>query len=106
MEKLIQYDWPGNIRELRNTVEYAFVLCSSKSIGAEHLPSKITNRLMACPENPSTPAVDQKEKAALVELLRKTGGNQSEAARRLGVSRITIWKRMKKYGIDLKKEAI
>jgi PAS domain S-box-containing protein len=104
MEKLVQYTWPGNVRELRNSIEYAFVLCSSGGIDAQHLPPKV---LMATPVC-EMPAVGQPmlndERLQLVEILRQTGGNQSEAARRLGVSRVTVWKRIKRLGIDLKRE--
>jgi transcriptional regulator of acetoin/glycerol metabolism len=49
------------------------------------------------------PSGDLAEKMALVEALKKTNGNQSQAARILGINRVTVWNRMKKYGIDLKK---
>ena len=104
MQMLVNYTWPGNVRELRNTVEYAFVLCPSGGIGARHLPPKINGLPTTCEPAGEAASSGGKDKAALVALLRETGGNQSEAARRLGVSRITVWKRIKKYGIDLKKE--
>jgi len=107
MERLMQYNWPGNVRELRNAVEYAFVLCASGGIGVSHLPQKIvaSSPLCQCPPiSPEIPRRDESQKEALVKALRQTAGNQSEAARLLGVSRITIWKRIKKYGIDLKTE--
>ena len=104
MEKLVQYPWPGNVRELRNTIEYAFVLCAGGGIDARHLPPKI---LKAVPEEHlpavGVPAVDH-EKDALIDILRRAGGNQSKAARMLGVSRVTVWKRIKRLGIDVKKE--
>jgi two-component system response regulator HydG len=104
MEKLVQYTWPGNVRELRNTIEYAFVLCASGGIDAQHLPPKLLSHVPVAQEAAlRLPSLDR-EKAVLIELLHQTGGNQSEAARRLGVSRITIWKRIKRLGIDLTKE--
>jgi len=105
MEMLLVYDWPGNVRELRNSVEYAFVLCSSGGIDLRHLPPKIaTGADPIC--DPSSLGIansistDAKGREALLKVLRETGGNRSEAARRLGVSRVTVWKRMKKYGIQ------
>jgi len=99
MEILSSYSWPGNVRELRNTIEYAFVLCSGGAIGRQHLPPKILKSTGA-----SKPAVcyqnDSDEREKFLKVLQQAGGNQSEAARILGVSRVTIWKRMKKYGID------
>ncbi len=103
METLIAYPWPGNVRELRNTVEYAFVLCNSGGITVSHLPPKITgSRPDQCP--PPAPAPedvrDRAEREELLRVLSETGGNRTETARRLGVSRVTVWKRMKKYGIQ------
>lgn len=104
MEKLAYYDWPGNVRELRNAIEYAFVLCPSGGIDMRHLPPKISESGAECPPPDCVPDRHQEEKQALLEVLRKTGGNQSEAGRILGVSRVTIWKRIKKYGIDVQRE--
>jgi transcriptional regulator with GAF, ATPase, and Fis domain len=115
MRLMVAYPWPGNIRELRNSVEYAFVLARGKSIGAEHLPEKIVshrpgdkNPLKQRQSGGSThPAravvnVGVSEKEALVDALQQADGNQTRAAKILGVSRITVWKRIKKYGIQLK----
>jgi transcriptional regulator of acetoin/glycerol metabolism len=105
------YDWPGNVRELRNAIEYAFVLCHSGAIGSQHLPPKVvcenTCAPLAAPavapaSRPSAPGDSPRK--ALLDALRESGGNQSAAARRLGVSRVTVWKRIKKYAIDLKRE--
>ncbi len=104
MEVLSRYHWPGNVRELRNAIEYAFVLCPSGGIGKQHLPPKVIGSDPECPP----PSVDSRgsgtDKETLIRVLRQTGGNQSEAGRILGVSRVTIWKRIKKFGIDVKKE--
>jgi two-component system response regulator HydG len=104
MEILSSYPWPGNVRELRNAIEYAFVLCSGGAIGKQHLPPKIVKATEAF----SKPAIcypdDSGEREKFLKVLQQAGGNQSEAARILGVSRVTIWKRMKKYGIDPNKD--
>ncbi len=98
MEKLMGYPWPGNVRELRNIIEYAFVLCYGEWIGTEHLPGKILiEPVMDC----RGPVETRIERDKLLRVLRQVSGNQSEAARILDVSRVTIWKRIKKYGIDL-----
>jgi PAS domain S-box-containing protein len=103
MERLLIYAWPGNVRELRNAIEYAFVLCPAGDIDVQHLPPKITQISTVCEPTFDTPPIDQLERERLTRILRQTGGNQSEAARLLGVSRVTVWKRIKKYAIDLKK---
>lgn len=106
MEKLTLYDWPGNVRELRNAIEYAFVLCPGGTMTINHLPPKIIDKKNGAPfwrKIDSKPESDAPKRQQLIDILRRTNGNQSEAARQLGVSRVTIWKRIKKYGIDLSK---
>lgn len=101
LEKMTAYGWPGNIRELRNAIEYAFVLCPDGDIGLGHLPPKIagTPNVASCPPPDQQPGTQEK-KTALLKALRQTRGNRTEAARMLGVSRVTVWKQMKKFGID------
>ncbi len=107
MRLMVVYPWPGNIRELRNSVEYAFVLARGKSIRPEHLPEKIsrTTGKIDAPQpvfaQDTTIIAGAYEKQDLIEALRKADGNQTQAAQILGVSRITVWKRIKKYGIKL-----
>lgn len=106
IEKITAYQWPGNVRELRNAIEYAFVLCSSGGIGVNHLPPKIAGTSLECVEPGTETDHPEKEKAsakkaALIEALRQTHGNRSETARLLGVSRVTVWKQIKRFKIDL-----
>lgn len=103
IEALTAYSWPGNVRELRNTIEYAFVLCKGEMLGLEHLPAKITGAQARMPRK-DLDAVAMLERDVLLQALHESGGNQSKAAHILGVSRVTVWKRMKRYGIDLKKK--
>ena len=101
MEKMTAYAWPGNVRELRNAIEYAFVLCSSGGIDVQHLPPKIAGAEMECAEPPNLKqSADSRKREALVRALKQAGGNRSEAARILGVSRVTVWKQIKKFQID------
>lgn len=99
--RLTSYTWPGNVRELRNAIEYALVLCPGGEIGAHHLPHKIAPA-RDCP--PPAESLKVRERDELVQVLRQVGGNQSAAARQLGVSRVTVWKRMKKHHIDLTRD--
>ena len=101
---LLDHPWPGNVRELKGALEYAFVVAEAGLITPLHLPPKLSSRAVS----PKTPpeagaAPDSDEKTALVDALRQARGNQSQAAALLGVSRVTIWHRMKKYGIDVHK---
>ncbi|MFH0728165.1 MAG: sigma 54-interacting transcriptional regulator [Pseudomonadota bacterium] len=101
MSLLLSHTWPGNVRELRNAIEYAFVLCPGGYIDVTHMPPKISgaggNAVCFIPPNGDF----REEKARLEQVLRQVGWNQSEAGRLLGVSRVTVWKRIKKYGIRL-----
>jgi two-component system, NtrC family, response regulator HydG len=108
MDSLMAYRWPGNVRELLNAIEYAVVLCPGGEIEPENLPP----RLIA-PGSISLPTVtagsqtnlkrhDERQRQELLDALKACGGNQSEAARRLGVSRVTIWNRCKRLGVNPK----
>lgn len=100
MEALMNYDWPGNVRELRSVFEYAFVTCQESVIQPLHLPVTILQGPGTRPvsENPAVYFKDSK-KQELIEALKRSKGNQSEAARILGVSRVTVWNRMRQFGI-------
>ena len=105
LELLYDYHWPGNVRELRNTIEYAFVLCPGNWIGKEHLPPKLaTGKTKTLPKSGKRSAFRDNGRVELINILRQVNGNQSEAARMLGVSRVTVWKRIKKYNIDIQSE--
>ena len=105
LDFMIQYPWPGNVRELKSTLEYAFVACQGSMIGPEHLPPNILN--MENPHKTSEPSsvgLDEIKKRRLIDALRQSGGNQSEAARMLGISRTSVWNQIKKYGIKPARE--
>ena len=104
MEKLMTHSWPGNVRELRNAIEYAFVLCDGGWIEAGHLPVKIGHPETRASKIFPEPPLNSQEREQLIRILRQVSGNQSEAARILEFSRVTIWKRIRKYGIDVHSE--
>jgi PAS domain S-box-containing protein len=111
MDRFTGYDWPGNVREFKSALEYAFVIGDAGLIDLDHLPPKLQAPSTGSrgPEgatgNPSevSGSKGELEREALVRALREAGGNQSQAARILGVSRVTVWNRMRRHGIDLKK---
>ena len=100
---LENYDWPGNVRELINAIEYAFVLCPGDEIKPEHLPVTLTgnSRPLSVGESNLGMQVKGDDRGRMIEALKRTGGNKSEAARLLGISRVTLWKRLKKYEIQV-----
>ena len=97
----MDYGWPGNARELKSTLAYAFVIADAGQVKREHLPPQFTPGFGGAGGGLGEGRVAG-EKAALLEALRQTGGNQTQAARLLGINRVTVWHRMRKYGIDLK----
>jgi PAS domain S-box-containing protein len=99
MEKMMAYSWPGNVRELRNAIEYAFVLCSGGEISLQHLPGRVASGVEEARKSDANPELTRREKKELEALLKEVRWNRSEAARRLKVSRVTLWKRIKKYGL-------
>jgi two-component system, NtrC family, response regulator HydG len=103
MDRVMAYHWPGNVRELKSALDYAFVLAEKGLIEPDHLPPLVEKNdgLDAAPDGPDVRNPGEKE--SLIRALRQTNGNQSQAARILGINRVTVWNRMKKYGIDLKK---
>lgn len=100
MDALVNYGWPGNVRELKGAFEYAFVTCQETMIKPHHLPLNILNKKKSLKVS-QQPSLNREEikKIELIETLKKTNGNQSEAARILGVTRVTIWNRMKRFDI-------
>lgn len=110
MQWLMAYEWPGNIRELENVMERALSLCSGSSIKPEHLPESMVHvqerpapasPVQLSPGDPLQLAVFNAEKEQLVEALRRTGGNRTQAAALLNIHRATLYFRLKKYGINL-----
>lgn len=107
LDLLIQYSWPGNIRELINTIEYAFVLCPGGQIQISHLPSHLRREMSSSASFPPQLPGDctKTPRHRLIEALEQSGGNQTRAAGILGVSRVTVWKWIRKYGIRLDAKA-
>jgi two-component system, NtrC family, response regulator HydG len=101
LEKFMEYPWPGNVRELKSTLEYAFVVAEEGLIAEEHLPPQVLRIKSPVPEDKAfTAGTDGDLKTELLEALERSGGNQTRAAQILGVKRITVWRRMNKYGLS------
>ena len=109
LEMLMRYEWPGNIRELINVLEYAFVLCSEGDIRLEHLPGSLKGKAPTQTKKNSmaeknTPRKRGHDREQIMDALHSAGGNKSEAARILGISRVTLWKRLKSLEIQVNKK--
>jgi two-component system response regulator HydG len=103
LRHFMDYGWPGNVRELKSALEYAFVVAERGKIASEHLPPQFGSAGGGMTRSPAAGA-NPMEKTALMEALRRTGGNQTQAARLLGINRVTVWNRMRRYGIQAKKD--
>jgi two-component system response regulator HydG len=104
MDRLIRHDWPGNVRELMNAVERGVVLTRTEYLDAQDFavmqnasrqPAEAVSVFDGEENNLSLEAV---EKNAVLRTLQAADGNKSEAARRLGITRKTLHKKLKKYG--------
>jgi len=102
LEQLLAYSWPGNVRELINVIHYAFVLCPEGCIRPKHLPALDQLNMPSPPEAPKKRrSAGQMSKERLLDAIHAAGGCRAEAARRLGVSRVTLWKWLKKHNIQV-----
>jgi len=116
MPQVMAYAWPGNVRELKSALDYAFIVTEGRTIQPDDLPDNIQGTAARQPDSgahaesglqasrPEAALPVPDEKTALINALRQTGGNQTRAAQLLGINRVTVWNRMRKYGINLEKE--
>ncbi|HVE87063.1 MAG TPA: sigma 54-interacting transcriptional regulator [Myxococcales bacterium] len=106
MQRLEQYAWPGNIRELRNAVERAVLLAGGGPVDVEHLPLEKMAAVWLAPAAEPPPAAPpaeggraSAERQRIVDALQRCAGNQTQAARLLGISRRTLLYRLDEYGL-------
>ena len=110
LQMLVAFSWPGNIRELKNTIESASVIAENGYIEPAQLPSKITaafdQNQKASVKISASISLDERlkeiEKGMIIDALKKTGGVQIRATELLGINQRSLWHRIKKYNIDVK----
>lgn len=93
------YNWPGNVRELEHAIEHAFILCQNNLIGVEHLPREILKN--PCGDSLAVEPDLEGSREAILRALEKTAWNKAKAARLLGISRRTLYRKIQEFKISL-----
>ncbi|MCW9058498.1 MAG: sigma-54 dependent transcriptional regulator [Gammaproteobacteria bacterium] len=105
MRRLVEYDYPGNVRELSNFIERGVALAQGRTLDIEHLPQSLgalTVRVFK-PEMAATPTtLEEQETEHILAVLKMADGNRTQAAKMLGIDRVSLWRKLKKLGIDTK----
>ncbi|MEL6181291.1 MAG: sigma-54 dependent transcriptional regulator, partial [Myxococcota bacterium] len=113
IEALHGYDWPGNVRELQNAIQHALVVCDGPVITVDHLPERLSPAVHLAELEPTAVQGSSKpsgellpvvplhelERMALAQALARTRGNVSEVGRQLEISRTTLYRKLKRYGL-------
>ncbi len=107
MEKIMAYDWPGNVRDLENAIQSAMILTPDGIIQVEHLPLRVkgyeqvdTTAVVETENNGIREINAQIEKEVILEALKKHNYNRTLTAEALNISRKTLFNKMKRYGLD------
>jgi DNA-binding NtrC family response regulator len=98
-QALLAYSWPGNVRELENSIRAAVALTQSKTLELSELPARVREAHKSRGDS-SRVDLDALERTHIERVLRETGGNRSEAARQLGIDRVTLYRKMKRYQVS------
>ena len=100
---LKNYFWPGNVRELKNTINEIVTFISDSRIRLEHLPAKILNQLDTAKHEGNISTLKEIEKDQIVKVLESTNYNIQKSAKLLGISRPSLYKKIKDYSIEIEK---
>jgi two-component system response regulator HydG len=102
LERLLRYPWPGNVRELENAIQRAAILTRNPTVEPDDLPPHVTAGLQLGP-SPALPGqvtLADAERIHILQTLERCGRSHSVTAEALGISRTTLWRKLKEYGID------
>lgn len=98
LHRLLAHDWPGNIRELVNVLEYCFAVCREPTLGIEHLPREFQNLRYKASREATPPPANEKE--FILRTLESVNYRKGKAAAKLGINPSTLYRKMKKYGLS------
>ncbi len=100
-ERLTAFDWPGNVRQLQNEIQRAVLLCEGNEVDAPDLSISETRATSEESADTNFTLLEGVERNAIIQMLKDTGGNKLETAKRLGIGRQTLYNKIKAYGIDV-----
>jgi DNA-binding NtrC family response regulator len=101
VERLTAFDWPGNVRQLQNEVQRAVLLCEGDDVDATDLSVTKARVIGEEAQDTNFTLLEGVERNAIVQMLKETGGNKLETAKRLGIGRQTLYNKIKAYGIEV-----
>lgn len=103
IDMLVDYAWPGNVRQLEHAIEHAFIHCRGRTIQTKHLPEEIKQKQRVLVDRifDKGAPIKEIEKEVILEALKRSNWNKERAARALKISYVTLWRKMKKF--DIKK---
>jgi len=99
MQIFLSYNWPGNVRELQNVVEHAVILAKGEMITENDLPQNLRWAIPRAEEPPRS--LKETEKRLILKVLKEVGGNKYRAAKKLGITRSTLYGKVRKHGIAI-----
>jgi transcriptional regulator of acetoin/glycerol metabolism len=99
MSVFMEYSWPGNVRELQHAIEHAVIVCKNRVLTVDNLPEYIRNNTLNSLA-PFKNSLEFNEPDAIKLALERAGGNKAKAARLLGISRQTLYRKLKDLGIE------
>jgi DNA-binding NtrC family response regulator len=101
VDRFMAFDWPGNVRQLQNEVQRAVLLCEGNSVDASDLSITAVRTPGTELQDTNFTLLEGVERNAIMQMLKETGGNKLEAAKRLGIGRQTLYNKIKAYGIEV-----
>jgi len=105
MDLLLDYPWPGNVRQLEHAIEHAFIHCTGRTIQIRHLPDDISQKSSILVDRilKTEDPIEEIEKEVILEALKRNNWDREKTAKTLKISRITLWRKMKKHEIKNRK---